>query len=290
MTMSTVQAGARRGISLIEVLVIIAIIGVLIGLLLPAVMAIREASSVTQCQNNLRQLGLAFRNYEAQHRKMPPYTTGYPVGTPYGNWLHYLLPYIDANNAANQPGSPCATCGRNKVLASGLTNAQIPVLTCASDPSANLENYWGTTNYLANWYALSGGTGGYFAPAVPLQSLTNGLSNSVIFAEGYKVCNGLERMALTSIWYHNFGITQQGKPSDDPSYLPNDYIMFQVQPSLGGSTNACDGWRTQTPHSAMNVWIADGSVRAIQGSISPQTWKNVIKRSFGSPGPDWVDP
>ncbi len=62
----------RQGFTLIELLVVIAIIAVLIALLLPAVQAAREAARRAQCINNLKQLGLAFHNYENETRSLPP--------------------------------------------------------------------------------------------------------------------------------------------------------------------------------------------------------------------------
>src|SRR3954453_12678409 len=71
----------RRGLTLMELLVVIAIIAVLIALILPAVQAAREAARRMQCVNNLKQIGLGLHNYESVASALPPSNVVYLVGT-----------------------------------------------------------------------------------------------------------------------------------------------------------------------------------------------------------------
>ena len=87
-------------------LVVIAIIGILIGMLLPAVQSVREAARRIDCANNLHQFGLALHNYESSHGDFPPaYQTLLPEmipdQRPGWGWGSFLLPFAEQTNLRN---------------------------------------------------------------------------------------------------------------------------------------------------------------------------------------------
>src|SRR5438046_831499 len=94
----------RRAFTLVELLVVIASIGVLVALLLPAVQTAREAARRSQCSNNLRQLGLALHNHHDTFGVLPFARTG---GRPQSiSWAPLILPYIEQKNLLDLFTSP----------------------------------------------------------------------------------------------------------------------------------------------------------------------------------------
>jgi prepilin-type N-terminal cleavage/methylation domain-containing protein/prepilin-type processing-associated H-X9-DG protein len=87
----------RRGFTLVELLVSIAIIGVLIGLLLPAIQAARESARRMTCTSNLRQIGLGFLQYENVRKQFPPPYTDAPARH---SAYPFIMPYMELKQIA----------------------------------------------------------------------------------------------------------------------------------------------------------------------------------------------
>lgn len=167
-----VQQTSRQGFTLVELLVVIAIIGVLVGLLLPAVQAAREAARRMQCQNQLKQAGLAAHNYQdtlgklpnggrdGDHRVPDPLDDCCNSQTRYGwSWSYSILPYIEQDNVydlSSESDDPLVGSGGNNTKENIVAQTAVPVYNC---PSRRISTPYGSGMYRVD-YAGNAGTRG----------------------------------------------------------------------------------------------------------------------------------
>jgi prepilin-type N-terminal cleavage/methylation domain-containing protein/prepilin-type processing-associated H-X9-DG protein len=216
----------RRAFTLIGLLVVIAIIGILASLLMPAVQRAREAARRAQCLSNLRQLGIALTQYESTSGVYP-----FGVGADGDNSISQitsvtnrryslhsqLLPYIEQSSLFNrlnffvQPfgpdlsGDPSTASGDrpNETVA----RTVIAVYLCPSDFNRMPSRPWGQTNYRScNGSSWSGRAGdGMFGQSTRIRSgdVRDGLSNTAAVCERIRGHDDFTRLDVDADLFRN---------------------------------------------------------------------------------------
>jgi prepilin-type N-terminal cleavage/methylation domain-containing protein len=262
----------RPGVTLVELLVVIALIGLLIGLLLPAVMQVREAAVRLQSTNNMKQIALSMQSYATDHDGKCPVVGTYRTTTNPDSSFHMaLLPYLEQ-----------ATYQR--LMSTTYTYIVIKVFVSPADPTVSSAEQMkaNVSSYAVNARAFD-------ARLVRLPtSFLDGTSNTVGLAEHYGYgCAG----TWFDSWQNGFSLGTVPHRATFADVWFGDVIdssggeTFQVRPRL----QDCLPGLPQTPHrSGMIVSMVDGSVRTCSPVMSAATfWASVTPAGGEVLGNDW---
>ncbi|MFN0016613.1 MAG: DUF1559 domain-containing protein [Pirellulaceae bacterium] len=299
---------SRKGMTLVEVLVVISIIGIIIGLMLPAVQFSREAARRTSCQNNLRQLGFAVSLYHHSLKTVPITVSAWSEG-PHPDvqrngksWFVAILPQIEQQGIYDKlsPGF-----SGDFFSGGGLMNpairphlaAPVPILHCPSDgtiesPSTIQDKLEGIPVTLTNYKGVIGDT------RIGGEASIHGGSEPDCHRNGG--CNGM---------FHRNTYQEPITFADVHDGLSNTLLVGEVVPSqhrhycaaffCNGDYSSCNGRINFFPNTPDEWWnvatfrslhpggaqfvLADGSVRFINQTIDIHLYRALSTRSGNEP-------
>jgi prepilin-type N-terminal cleavage/methylation domain-containing protein/prepilin-type processing-associated H-X9-DG protein len=281
--------GQRRGrfharcsaFTLIELLVVIAVIGILMGLLLPAVQMARESARRATCQNNLKQIGLAFHLHHDQYREFP--TGGFVALTPpnyiggapavgaqqQAGWAFQILPFIEAD--VTWSGGQAITDKDRAVVAIGTTNNLFFCPTRRPPQTVTYpDNYvppltgGDITHALCDYAASNKENTGVVRQVRPTKFATikDGTTNTLMVGE--------KRLNL-----RHLGSKQDDDNQGYTAGFNFDTVRRTVRPPLpdyDAQFGDGDGLFGSSHQGGLNILLADGSVRVLAYTISQRTF------------------
>jgi prepilin-type processing-associated H-X9-DG protein len=281
-------------------LVVIAIIGVLIALLLPAVQKVREAANRASCQNNLHQIGLALHGYHDNQGSFPSGYRCQPTSdpdytSPGWGWAALLLPYVEGDNLAKQINFNLPVEHSDNLAA---RTTVLKLFVCPSDRSTGVFTIYDKDNTplaqaVTNSYAachgvgpdldeeLDDGNGLFFRNSmVRMADVTDGTSNTI--AIGERACLLTQTPWAGAVSFGTARITP-GAPTSNPDVVEEapTQALAHVAVHTINDPNA-DPEDFFTPHTGYAMFLfADGSVRPVRDGIAISVLQGLATRDGG---------
>jgi type II secretory pathway pseudopilin PulG len=297
----------RPAFTLSGLLVLLALLGILIGLFLPAIQKVREAAARAQSLNNMKQLGLAVHNYADVNNHMPP-------GVDANNFsaTAYLLPYVEQDNVFKlidfkKPSTDKANADVRGILIKTFLDPRDPVMKVVPDA--------GPTNYLFNAgskYDLKDNDGVFFKESkITFADITDGTSNTLMTGATLKGDGGktaadvrrqyvlLDAKALKDLTDES-GVADFKKDKHIAgdrcaSWLEGQFLQGTFTATRAGNDErpdvSCGGdgglSALRSLDSNVVVGMCDGSVRTVSKKLDLDVWKNLGARNDGNVIPDF---
>ncbi len=282
----------RRGFTLIEITVVIALIAVLIALLLPAVSAAREAARRASCVNNLEQLNLALQLYEQAQRVLPPGVVDaagpikhLPAGY-HMSWITQILPFLEQKAADRLL---VRNLGVYHPANATVRTHQIETLLCPSEYQSAAAplgpaqtSYAGCTGGAETPIDLDNNGVLYLNSAVRYEDITDGTSETIVLSEKWLRGPDLGWMSGTRATLRDTGHTPNATlfvatPAGVPFWSPelpaatNQFRLGGSMPTPKDAQYRVGGFGSRHPGGA-NFALGDGSVRFLKTTIKPSVF------------------
>jgi len=286
----------RPAFTMIELLIVVAIIAVLIALLLPAVQSAREQARRVQCSNNLMQLGIALGNYASTHRVLPPGVVnekGPILNLPQGyhsSWAVQILPFLERGNVHRRFNLRKGVYEPSNATA---RQSKIPTFLCPSDGLPGLMSYAGCHHDVEAPIDADNRGVLYLNSHVGYDDITDGPASTLLLGELRHGGPTLGWASGTRATLRNTGmrinerdpvmpvpgIGGSFRTAADPQELAADVEKMVEDGIL--PIDFVGGFSSWHPGGS-NFLFCDGSVRLLKQSIDQHIYRSLGNRSDGA--------